>query len=173
MDQNLTVIFANYNRTVCTLIGAGVSAIAAKKMGRSSKFMIYAGIGSIVSYLALILVPGSAAMMYPIMIIMIFSTLCYPVFRALYYAVIDEIGTSKNQVGSVIGIASLIGFLPDTFYTSVCGAQIEADPVGGYRFVFITCMAAMALGLVCAVISDRLVLKYRKTPEYQETLKEG
>ena len=112
-------------------------------------------------------------MMYPIMIIMIFSTLCYPVFRALYYAVIDEIGTSKNQVGSVIGIASLIGFLPDTFYTSVCGAQIEADPVGGYRFVFITCMAAMALGLVCAVISDRLVLKYRKTPEYQETLKEG
>ena len=63
--------------------------------------------------------------------------------------------------------------VPEFTYTSVCGAQIEADPVGGYRFVFITCMAAMALGLVCAVISDRLVLKYRKTPEYQETLKEG
>lgn len=170
MEQNMTVIFANYNRTVCTLIGAGLSAVVAKKMGRSSKFMIYAGFGSIASYLALILVPASAAMMYPIMVIMIFSTLCYPVFRALYYAVIDEIGTSKNQVGSVIGIASLIGFLPDTFYTSVCGAQIEADPAGGYRFVFITCMAAMALGLVCAIISDRLVLKYRKTPEYQKTL---
>lgn len=170
MDGNLTVIFANYNRQICTLIGAGVAAVAAKKLGRSSKFMIYAGIGSIASYVALFLIPGSAAVMFPVMIIMIFSTLCYPVFRALYYAVIDEMGTPKNQVGSVIGIASILGFLPDTFYTTMCGARLEADPVGGYKFVFITCCAAMVIGLVCAFISDRKVLKYRETDEYKATL---
>lgn len=171
MDQNITVIFANYNRTICTLIGAAVAAVAAKKMGRSSKFMIYAGIGSVVSYLLLLVIPGSAALMYPVMVIMIFSTLCYPVFRALYYAVVDELGTQKNLVGSVVGIASILGFLPDTFYTSVCGARLEADPIGGYKFIFITCMAAMALGLVCAFISDRRILKYRETDEYKATLK--
>lgn len=171
MDQNVTVIFANYNRMICTLVGAGIAAIAAKKMGRSSKFMIYAGIGSVVSYLLLFLIPGSAVVMYPILIVMIFSTLCYPVFRALYYAVIDEIGTQKNMVGSVIGIASLLGFLPDTFYTTLCGTRLEADPVGGYKFIFLTCMAAMILGLVCAFISDRLILKYRKTDEYKAIVK--
>lgn len=173
MDQNVTVIFANYNRTICTLIGAAVAAVAAKKMGRSSKFMIYAGIGSVASYIILLLVPGSAAMMYPIMIIMIFSTLCYPVYRALYYAVVDELGTNKNVVGSVIGIASILGFLPDTFYTSMCGARLEADPVGGYKFVFITCAAAMALGLVCAFISDRRILKYRETDAYKAIMKQA
>ncbi|MDR1548076.1 MAG: MFS transporter [Hungatella sp.] len=171
MDQNMTVIFANYNRTICTLIGASIAAYAAKKMGRSSKFMIYAGVGSIVSYVLLVLIPGSAAMMFPILVIMVFSTLCYPVFRALYYAVVDELGTQKNVVGSVIGIASILGFLPDTFYTSMCGARLEADPVGGYKFVFITCMAAMALGLICAFISDRKILKYRETDEYKASIK--
>ncbi|MCQ4772039.1 FtsW/RodA/SpoVE family cell cycle protein, partial [Intestinimonas massiliensis] len=33
-------------------------------------------------------------------------------FRALYYATVDEAGTPKHIVGSIIGIASLIGFLP-------------------------------------------------------------
>uniref|UniRef100_UPI0006D08A5B MFS transporter n=1 Tax=Clostridium sp. NkU-1 TaxID=1095009 RepID=UPI0006D08A5B len=173
MDQNMTVIFANYNRTICTLIGASIAAYAAKKMGRSSKFMIYAGVGSIVSYVLLVLIPGSAAMMFPILVIMVFSTLCYPVFRALYYAVVDELGTQKNVVGSVIGIASILGFLPDTFYTSMCGARLEADPVGGYKFVFITCMAAMALGLICAFISDRKILKYRETDEYKASIKQA
>ncbi|MDR1769110.1 MAG: MFS transporter [Hungatella sp.] len=173
MDQNMTVIFANYNRTICTLIGASIAAYAAKKMGRSSKFMIYAGLGSIVSYVLLVLIPGSAAMMFPILVIMVFSTLCYPVFRALYYAVVDELGTQKNVVGSVIGIASILGFLPDTFYTSMCGARLEADPVGGYKFVFITCMAAMALGLICAFISDRKILKYRETDEYRASIKQA
>lgn len=173
MDQNMTVIFANYNRTICTLIGASIAAYAAKKMGRSSKFMIYAGVGSIVSYVLLVLIPGSAAMIFPILVIMVFSTLCYPVFRALYYAVVDELGTQKNVVGSVIGIASILGFLPDTFYTSMCGARLEADPVGGYKFVFITCMAAMALGLICAFISDRKILKYRKTDEYKASIKQA
>lgn len=170
MNENYTVIFANYNRTICTLVGAGIAAYAAKKMGRSSKFMIYAGIGSVISYIVLLAIPRTAVMMIPVLCTMIFSTLCYPIFRALYYAVVDELGTQKNMVGSVIGIASIIGFLPDSFYTTMVGTRLEADPVGGYQFVFITCMLAMLLSLVCAIISDRRVLKYRTTDEYKATL---
>lgn len=170
MDKSVVVIFTNYTKQICTLLGAAVAAVAAKKMGRSSKFMIYAGIAAIICYVVLIVMPASASLSYPIMIFMIFVSLCYPVFRALYYAVIDEVGTSKKAVGSVVGIASLLGFLPDTFYTTMCGARLEADPVGGYRFIFITAIAAMALGTVCAFISDRLITKYRTTDEYKATL---
>ncbi len=173
MDQSYTVIFANYNRTVCTLIAASIAAIAAKKMGRSSKFMIYAGIGSVISYLLLLLIPKTSAFMIPVIIVLIFSTLCYPIFRALYYAVVDELGTQKNMVGSVIGIASILGFLPDTFYTTMCGARLEADAVSGYKFVFLTAAAAMLLSLTCAIISDRKILKYRNTDEYKATLKKA
>ncbi len=173
MSTTVTVVFANYNRTICTLISASISAFLAKKLGRSSTPMIFAGIGAIICYVLLLVIPGSAAMMYPIMVIMIMSTLCYPIFRALYYAVIDELGTKKNMVGSVIGIASILGFLPDSFYTSMVGARLEADPIGGYKFVFITCIAAMALGVICAYISDRGITKFRKTDEYKATLSQA
>ena len=78
------------------------------------------------------------------------------VFRALYYATVDEEGTPKNIVGSVIGISSLIGFIPDT-----CGKWLEADPVGGYKKIFLSCILAMVIGLVCAFISDRRIVKFR------------
>lgn len=170
LSDKVVIIFANYNKTICTLVSASIAAIAAKKMGNSSKFMIYAGIGAVICYLALIFVPGTAALAYPIMCIMIMSTLCYPIFRALYYAAIEELGTPKNQVGSVIGIASIIGFIPDTFYTTMCGARLEADPVGGYKFIFATCAIAMVVGLVCAYITYRKTMKYRETEEYKASL---
>ncbi len=170
MDGNTVIIFANYNRTVCTLIAAAVAAYAAKKMGNSSKFMIYAGFGSMICYAVMIALPGSASLAYPIMVIMIMSTLCYPIFRALYYASMEELGTPKNQVGSLIGIASILGFAPDMFYTTWAGSQLEADPVGGYKIIFATVIAAMALATVCAFISYRMTMKYRQTDAYKASI---
>lgn len=170
MDGNTVVIFANYNRTICTLISASIAAVAAKKMGNSSKFMIYAGIGFIACYAVMMLIPGSASMAYPMMCIMIMSTLCYPIFRALYYASIEELGTPKNQVGSLIGIASIIGFAPDTFFTTWAGGRLEADPVGGYKIIFAAAIGAMLIGTVCAFISWRMTMKYRQTDAYKATL---
>ena len=52
----------------------------------------------------------------------------------------------------------------------MCGARLEADPVGGYKFIFATCIAAMAIGLVCAYISFRQTNKYRETDAYKAAL---
>lgn len=161
MDVKYTVIFSNYNRTVCTVIGAAAAAVLATKVHSSSKVLIGAGISLVASLTIILLMPSTAAFMWPLLIIVVLATLSYVFFRALYYAVIDELGTDKNMVGSVIGIASLIGFIPDTFFTSVCGAWLEADPVGGYHKIFLAGAAAAVLGLVCAVISNILVEKKR------------
>lgn len=107
------------------------------------------------------ILPASTAVMWPMLVVMTVALMMIYVFRALYYATVDEEGTPKNIVGSVIGISSLIGFIPDTFYTSLCGKWLEADPVGGYKKIFLSCILAMAIGLVCAFISDRKIVKFR------------
>ncbi|EKC68238.1 hypothetical protein LEA_08895, partial [human gut metagenome] len=38
---------------------------------------------------------------------------------------------------------------------------LEADPVGGYKKIFLSCILAMVIGLVCAFISDRRIVKFR------------
>ena len=155
------VTFASYNKIVCQLIAATLAAILSKKMGRSSKPMVFAGLLGVAFAVIMIVLPASASFMWPLLVIMVLSTMMIYVFRALYYAVVDETGTPKNVVGSVIGIASLLGFLPDTFYTSLCGSWLEADPLGGFKKIFIAFCCAFVLGLVCAVITERMIKKAR------------
>lgn len=161
LPVNIGVTFASYNKIICQLIAASLAAILATKLGRSSKPMIYAGLIAVICFAVMVILPSSAAVMWPMLVIMIVATMMIYVFRALYYATVDEAGTPKHIVGSVIGIASLLGFLPDTFYTSLCGGWLDADPVGGYTKIFISCICAAALGLICAFIADRLISKNR------------
>ena len=161
MPTNIAVTFTSYRGIVCQLIGASLAAVLATKMKNSSKPMIGAGIIGIVCFVGMLLIPASAAVLWPVMALTIVASMAVYVFRALYYATVDESGTPKNMVGSVIGIASLFGFLPDTFYTSLCGSWLEADPVGGYKNIFTAACCAMALGLVCAFLAERLIRKHR------------
>jgi len=161
MPANIVVIFTNYRGMLTQLIGASLAALLATKMGRSSKPMIGAGVVGIVCFVGMILIPASASVLWPILIITVVASMAVYVFRGLYYATVDESGTPKNVVGSVIGIASLIGFLPDTFYTSLCGGWLEADPVGGFKNIFTAACCAMVLGLICAFLADRQIKKFR------------
>lgn len=161
MPTDIATVFTNYRAMICQLVAAALAAVLASKLKNSSLPMIGAGIVGIICFVGMILVPASAAVLWPVMILTIIASMAVYFFRALYYATVDECGTPKNVVGSVIGIASLIGFLPDTFYTSLCGSWLEADPVGGYKNIFFAACAAMALGLVCAFLANRLIKKHR------------
>lgn len=162
LPQTVAIIFTSYRGVICGLIGASTAALMATKFGRSSKPLMIFGSIWLVCYIIMWILPGTSAMMWPILIITVLASLCHSTFRALYYATIDEAGTPKNQVGSVIGLASILGFLPDTFYSTMCGGWLETYGDGAYKMIWMTCIAATLLGVVCAVISDRRIVAYRK-----------
>ena len=161
LPESKSAVFLNTSTSVCMLIGASVAAVLATKLKRSTTPMIGAGIIGVIAFAVMLILPPSTAILVPMLVVIIVALMIIYVFRALYYAVVDEVGTPKNIVGSVIGIASLLGFLPDTFYTTLCGKWLEIDPVGGYKKIFISCICAVVLGLVCAIISDKKILKHR------------
>ncbi len=106
----------------------------------------------------------------PFLLLFIIASMgCY-IFRALYYAVIDEIGTPKNMVGSVIGIASLVGFIPDTFFLSMCGGWIDKYGTDAYNMIFVACLVATLVSLIGAFISEKKVLEYKKQMAVQEEI---
>ena len=79
----------------------------------------------------------------------------------LDYATMEETGCPKNTVGNVIAIASIIGFIPDSFYLSMCGGWIEKMGTAAYPRIFLCCAGASALGIICAFIADRMTKKFR------------
>lgn len=162
LPQEISVIFTSYRGVVCGLIGASVAAVMATKMGRSSKPLTAFGIIWLVCYIIMRLMPETTSMMWVLLVITVIASLCHSTFRALYYATVDESGVPKNQVGSVIGLASILGFLPDTFYSTMCGTWLQNYGDAAYKMIWTTCIAAVALGIVCAIISDRRIVKYQQ-----------
>lgn len=162
MSVVVTTAFANYRGVVCGVIGAVLAAFLAKKAGRSTKVIMGAASIMIVCFLLIVLLPPSAAMMWPLLTIMVIATLGQYVFRSLYYAIIDEAGSPKNVVGSVVGIASLLGFLPDAFFSTLCGTWLDNHGIAGYRYIYTCCVAAvLVLGLGCSYLGDRMVKKHQ------------
>lgn len=171
MDVMPATIFANYRTVICGVVGGVIAIILAKKVGRSAKVIIWAGLVAIVMYAILTLAPSGSAVVWLLVVIMIIATTCNNVFRSLYYAVIDEVGTQKNVVGSVIGVASLIGFLPDAFFGTVCGSMLDSYGLDGYKRIFFTGILAVTLGLICAFLGNRATTKYRSSLPAGETEK--
>ena len=161
VDQGIVLIFQNYNRLICQIVAASVAAFLASKLGRSTRPIMFAGILLAATCAALFLFPGRAGMMVPVMVLMVLTVMFVSVFRALYYAIVDESGCPTNTVGSIIGIASIIGFCPDTFFTTLCGSWLDQYGNDAFKMIFACCIAASVLGLICAVISDRRIVKYR------------
>ena len=161
VDPSIVLIFQNYNRLICQIVAASVAAFLASKLGRSTRPIMFAGILLAATCAALFLFPGRAGMMVPVMVLMVLTVMFVSVFRALYYAIVDESGCPTNTVGSIIGIASIIGFCPDTFFTTLCGSWLDQYGNDAFKMIFACCIAASVLGLICAVISDRRIVKYR------------
>lgn len=168
VDQSIVIIFQNYNRLVCQIIAASACAFLASKMGRSSRPIVYAGVLLIATSVALYFFPGKAGMMVPALTLMVLITMGLSAFRALYYAIVDESGCPTNTVGSIIGIASIIGFCPDMFFTSLCGSWLDKYGNDAFKMIFACCIAASVLGIICAIISDRRIVKYRAAQAKKE-----
>lgn len=83
------------------------------------------------------LIPGALAMM----------------LYGVVFSIISEAGISRMLTGTAIGIASIIGYLPDSIYHSVFGDWLDRYGSGpGYNMIFtflsISCIAGCLLSLI-------------------------
>lgn len=160
-----------------TIRGDGSKIVAAvlygrlsKKIGRSSSLLMYSCIVLAVLSLLLRLIPGSKAMLWPLVIILVLIAFFSCGCRAVNWAIIEEAGTSKNMVGSVIGLASLIGYLPDTFIHTLFGNWIDKyEFTVAYHRIFTFCIIVVVVGAVFAVIGEKIIKKRQMDLKAAET----
>lgn len=81
------------------------------------------------------LIPGAVTMM---MYGVVFST-------------VSEAGISRTMTGTVIGIASIIGYLPDSIYSVLFGRWLDDKGAAGYTNIFLFLVASGIAGAVLAI----------------------
>jgi MFS family permease len=82
--------------------------------------------------------------------------------RGLYFAIMQEGRIPLEVTGTAVGVASVVGFLPDVYMGPVMGVLLDDHPgVRGHQLVFLVLAGFAALGLL-ATLAFRRVVRYRR-----------
>lgn len=162
MTVVMAATFAVFRGDGSRIISAPLFGTISKKMRRSSFTMVVACVSMTLLSVALRFLSPSPATLWPLMVIMVLIAFFMCGNRAVYWAIIDEGGTSKNMVGSVIGVASIVGFLPDTFINTLFGSYLDNFEFSvAYGKIYNFCIAVCIMGTVCAFLGERIIRKYQ------------
>lgn len=69
--------------------------------------------------------------------------------RAIYFSVFDELKIRPVIVGTMVGVISLIGFLPDFYYGLLTGYLLDRNPgMFGYQLIFSFTAFSLVIGAI-------------------------
>ncbi|OUV03974.1 MAG: hypothetical protein CBC42_00860 [Betaproteobacteria bacterium TMED82] len=72
--------------------------------------------------------------------------------RSIYFSLIAPCNFPKEQVGTVIGIISVIGFTPDIFFAPITGRILDNNPgLIGHQNYYLAIFSIALLGLLCSI----------------------
>lgn len=87
----------------------------------------------------------------------------------LVFSVVREAGIPLKVAGTAIGIASIIGYTPDFFFSAMFGSWLDAHGNAGYSMIFTFLVAVATLGAIMSlVIFKRGFSKEVELPVAQE-----
>lgn len=90
--------------------------------------------------------------------------------RGVYFALVEECRINSYMTGTAVGFISLIGFTPDVFFSSVTGRILDAhEGIKGFEYYFLFMMAVSLLGLVLAIMLNRINRRAREIKPGQIT----
>ncbi len=146
-------------------IGGVVGGFLADRL--HSRLKVIGGASALlaISWAGFLILPGSAAMLTPVIGNFFFGVILVYAIRSQYFADIDDAGIDVNITGRVSGILSTFGYLPDVFMFTLVGAWLDSYPgKAGYNRVFIY---AVVMGILCMAISMILyqIVKKNKKAE--------
>jgi len=98
--------------------------------------------------------------MYPGAIVgmaIVSTSLAVFAMRGLYFAIMGEGKIPLHVTGTAVGIASIVGYLPDIFMAPLMGYFLDANPgVTGHRYIFLSLVAFATAGFLATLVFRKI-----------------
>jgi len=78
---------------------------------------------------------------------------------SIVFSLIGETKIPAKVTGTVIGLASIIGYSPDLFMSVMFGNWLDKLGNGGYTYIFLYLAGTCVVAIVCAYIIRRHAVK--------------
>ncbi len=138
-------------------VGAPASGIIADRIGSPTKVIMAAFIIAAFCVTAFIFIPAEAKNLNLVTGVMIILGLCVFALRGNFYATFAESSIPKHMMGTAVGAACFIGYLPEAFTYPLVGHWLDTYPgLPGYQLLFKYMLGLAITGLVMGIILLRL-----------------
>lgn len=161
----LVSIFAIASTSYVRMFVAPVSGtIGNNKFPSISHWMRILFAVGIIVIAAIVIMPKSVALVWPVTILMVVLCVVCFMLRGVYYAPIGESGIPKEVSGSAMAIAILLIQSPMCWASLVYGSLIDKYNSGiqGYKIIFIIMGSLYAIGFIASTILVKYINKHGK-----------
>lgn len=158
-------VFSILRQYIVMLVAAPLGGILADKVFKSTLGWFRCG-GAILA-ISIILVIVGGTLGFPTMVIAILTLIPGLFSMCLYgvmFSTMHELNIPVKVAGTAIGIASIIGYLPDMFLNTIFGSMLDKTPgEGGYMQIFVTlAIFCIVIVAICSVLYAKYVKPTKK-----------
>lgn len=142
-------IFSIINNYLLLLL-APVGGILADKVFKSTcKWLSVSFVILAVLFGGVLLIPSDISPMAASIYTLLPGAVTMMMYGVVFSSV-SEAGISRTMTGTVIGITSIIGYIPDSIYSVIFGKWLDNKGAAGYTNIFIFLVASGIVGAVLA-----------------------
>lgn len=135
-------------RTGIKMFSGPLGGALRDKLGRSTPVAIIGGAGAMIFATILAFIPEGSKYALPVMIIAVIIVIFSGMTSPLLYTPVSEAKIPLKYSGTILGIASAIGYSADIWLYNLCGGWIDKMGTGAYRYIYLL----MAFGGLLMVI---------------------
>ena len=151
ISEETSSMLAIIRSNIFLVIGAPIGGYIVDKLRSTSKWFIIGNLLAAVTFFIILVIPVENQNLI-IGATLVPSLLTYMLY-GVAFSIVGECKFPAYVTGTVIGIASIVGYLPDFYMSNVCGVLLDNLGGAGYNYIFAMLggLALLGAGLSFAI----------------------
>ena len=164
----LAALLTNTLRSGMNLVAGPVGGFLIDKLKSSTKVVMVGSIGTFVMTIVLMMIPQGKDMVAILFVTCVVLLLFSYVNSTALYTPVTEAKVPFKYVGTVLGVASAIGYSSDVWLYNVCGTWLDNYGNGGYKYIWMLQAFGAVMMLVTGLLLAGLYRKARTKDSVEE-----
>ena len=165
ISVGVAALLTNTLRSGMNLVSGPIGGFFIDKLKSSTKVVMAGSLGTLVFTVVLMMVPQQHNMITLLMVTCVILLLFSYVNSTALYTPVTEAKVPFRYVGTVLGVASAIGYSSDIWLYNVCGSLLDAFGNAGYKYIWMLQGGGAVMMMITGLLMAGLYRKAQNSDE--------
>lgn len=165
ISVGVAALLTNTLRSGMNLVSGPIGGFFIDKLKSSTKVVMAGSLGTLVFTVVLMMVPQQHNMITLLMVTCVILLLFSYVNSTALYTPVTEAKVPFHYVGTVLGVASAIGYSSDIWLYNVCGSWLDAFGNAGYKYIWMLQGGGAVMMMITGLLMAGLYRKAQNSDE--------